>query len=43
MQSAKNFTDKQYLENFSLQKGISTGDAGNLFSMETKNGEDIIF
>ena len=28
---------------FILQKGISMGDVGNLFSMETKNGEDIIF
>ena len=43
MQSARNFFDKQYLENFSLQKGISMGDAGNLFSIEIKNGEDIIF
>ena len=43
MQSAKNFFDKQDLENFSLQKGIWMGDAGNLFYMETKNGEDIIF
>ena len=43
MKSAKNFSNKQDLETFSLQKGIWMGDAGNLFSMETKNGEDIIF
>ena len=43
MQSTKNFADKQDLENFSLQKGISMGDASNLFSIEIKNGEDIIF
>ena len=43
MKSSNNFSNKQDLETFSLQKGISMGDAGNLFSMETKNGEDIIF
>ena len=43
MQSVNNFADKQDMDKFSLQKGISMGDAGNLFYMETKNGEDIIF
>ena len=43
MKSAKNFADKQDMETFSLKNRISMGDVGNLFSMETKNGEDIIF